>query len=485
MCHKYVKNLFLKLLQVLELLHADLIRPTFTDGVYSIKFGRMKQYHKFAHEVLEHSPNLRIHLNKRRIPRDNFMTTTKHEGLRILTFHKCERLINMNLKYVPNLKSLTFSACPNLAKVDGWEELTNLGRLDVTYCPKLSPTTKNLKALKYFNMSFKKLDGLGSMISEENTEFDTRTMTKMGQYFNLTNLRTLENFSVLHCSGLRIVEDSFGSLSQLTECSFRGCHSLHELPDVSNLINLKTLDIQDTKIETIPGLEKLNNLERLLCRHSQVKSLPDLSHMQKLKVGQPDNIFKGKISSQKPSSSQETFPIVVDDDTCTDWSDDGLAIQPPPNPIRVTPIQSRSPSPERATILGPPPPAAHVFADAPVPHVTPATPMESPRGEEDMAAEFRKERFASYLRAASVARGSVQMDIPKPPLRPPIQPPGLFYLMSSGLLAFDLEGGKYEDFETEVQQWKDDPTFIDKLFAAFGRFCNPKHQVTTICLYRA
>ena len=158
---------------------------------------------------------------------------------------------------------------------------------------------------------------------------------------------------------------------------------------------------------------------------------------------------------------------------------------PPPHPIRVTPIQSRNPSPERAAILGPPSSAPEVFADAPVPPVTPTTIMESPRHEQDMAAELRKERHAFYQRAASAARGSVKMDTPKPPLRPPIQPPGLFYLMSCGLLAFDLEGGKYVDFEAEVQQWKDGPAFMDRLFAAFGRFCNPKHQVTTARLYSA
>ena len=228
----------------------------------------------------------------------------------------------MNLKYVPNLKSLTFSACPNLAKVLGWEELTNLGRLDVTYCPKLSPTTKNLKKLKYFNMSSKELDDLQSTTLEENMEFDTRTMTNMEEYLNLNNLRTLEIFSVCHCDGLRNVQDSFGSLSSLTEFSFRGCHSLHALPDLSNLIMLKSLDIQDTNIQTIPGLKNLNNLERLLCQDSQVKSLPDLSHMQKLKEVQPNDIFKGKISSQKPPSSQDILPIVVDDDTSTDRSDD-------------------------------------------------------------------------------------------------------------------------------------------------------------------
>jgi hypothetical protein len=154
---------------------------------------------------------------------------------------------------------------------------------------------------------------------------------------------------------------------------------------------------------------------------------------------------------------------------------------PPPLPIRVTPIQTRSPSPERAAILAPIPPAHVPAAVAPVPPVTPAIPTESPGGSQDMAAELRNERQAFYLKAASAARASVQMETPKPPLRTPIQPPALFYLMSCGLLAFDLEGGRYEDFEVEVQQWKGDPTFMDRLFAAFGRFCNPKHQVHCIC----
>lgn len=149
---------------------------------------------------------------------------------------------------------------------------------------------------------------------------------------------------------------------------------------------------------------------------------------------------------------------------------------PPPHPIRVTPIQSRSPSPERGAILASSP-AAHVPPDAPVPPVTPATPMETSRGEKDPAAELRKERHAFYLKAASAARASVQMECPKPPLRPMLPPPALFYLVSCGLLAFDLEGGKYEDFKAEVQQWKDGSGFMDRLFAAFGRFCNPKHQV--------
>ena len=278
----------------------------------------MRSYHKFAREVLKDNPDLRIHKNLRRFPYHSYTTTPQHAGLRILDFHKCDQLIDMDLKCVPNLKSLTLNACPKLAKVSGWEELINLNILDVTYCPKLSPTTKNLKALKYFNMSSKELDDFGS--TRPNPEFDTRTMTKVGEYVNLDNLRTLENFSIRHCSGLEIVGDSLGSLSSLIDCSFCGCQSLHALPDLSNLRMLKTLDIQDTNIQYIPGLEKLNNLEKLNCQNSKVKSLPDLSHMQKLKEVQPTYFLKGKISSQITPS----VPIVIDDDdTCTDWSDDG------------------------------------------------------------------------------------------------------------------------------------------------------------------
>jgi hypothetical protein len=70
------------------------------------------------------------------------------------------------------------------------------------------------------------------------------------------------------------------------------------------------------------------------------------------------------------------------------------------------------------------------------------------------------------------------MDAPKPPLRPPIQPPVLFYLLPCGLLAFALENGDFHAFEEEVTNLKNDPAFMDRVFAAYGRFYSAKHQVT-------
>ena len=150
---------------------------------------------------------------------------------------------------------------------------------------------------------------------------------------------------------------------------------------------------------------------------------------------------------------------------------------PPPHPIRVTPIQSRSPSPDRMAILAPPSP---VPSGAPTPPDTPVPPMESPRDVPDSAMGLRKERQAFYMRVAASARGSVKMDIPKPPLRPPIEPPGLYHLMQCGLLNFDLDFGDFDNFQEEVEGWKKDPGFMDRLFAAYGRFYSPTHQVYAI-----
>jgi hypothetical protein len=105
--------------------------------------------------------------------------------------------------------------------------------------------------------------------------------------------------------------------------------------------------------------------------------------------------------------------------------------------------------------------------------------MESSRGDGDVASGLRKERQAFYVRAATSARNSVKMDIPKPALRPPIQPPGLYYLIPCGLLNFDLECGEFGAFQEEVDAWKNDPASMDRLFAAYGRFHRPSHQVTS------
>ena len=153
------------------------------------------------------------------------------------------------------------------------------------------------------------------------------------------------------------------------------------------------------------------------------------------------------------------------------------ASAPTPRPLRVTPIQSRSPSPKKAIILGPPNTVPDVADAAPMPEATPVSPNENAKVEQDVAAKLRKDRQAFYAKAASAARADVKMETCKPPLRPPVQPPGLFHLLPCRLLKADLEGGSFPAFQDEVDKWRKDPAWLDRLYAAFGRFSSPAHQV--------
>lgn len=157
----------------------------------------------------------------------------------------------------------------------------------------------------------------------------------------------------------------------------------------------------------------------------------------------------------------------------------GAHQRPSAQPLRVAPIQSRSPSPERVAILPPLTPAPNAPLHSPR---APVSPAHTSTGSDDVALRLRKDRQAFYVKAASAARSSVKMDNPKPPLRPPIQPPGLFHLMACGLLNFDFECGEFHAFQDEVTKWKNGPSFMERLFAAHGRFHLPVHQVQPCAL---
>ena len=106
--------------------------------------------------------------------------------------------------------------------------------------------------------------------------------------------------------------------------------------------------------------------------------------------------------------------------------------------------------------------------------------MQTPICTEDVAVALKTDRQQFYVKAASATRSAVKMDIPKPQLRPPIQPPSLLYLMLCGLLKFDLECGDMHAFQDVVQNWQKDPSFMDMLWAAYGRFHSPSHQVGSL-----
>ena len=84
------------------------------------------------------------------------------------------------------------------------------------------------------------------------------------------------------------------------------------------------------------------------------------------------------------------------------------AAEPPPHPIRVTTIQTRSPSLERIVILVSSTPIAYV---ALMPPMTPIPPMETSGSNHDIGLRLQKKLLPFYVRATSVARGYVKMGI--------------------------------------------------------------------------
>ena len=148
-------------------------------------------------------------------------------------------------------------------------------------------------------------------------------------------------------------------------------------------------------------------------------------------------------------------------------------------PLRVKPIQARSPSPERHAILPPLTPAPHAPGNSPR---APTSPVHTSTSAEDVALRLRKDRQAAYVKAASAAQSSVKMDNPKPQLRTRGDPPGLFHLMACGLLDFDFECGEFHAFEEEVTNWKNGTGFTERLLAAYGRFHLHFHQVLPCAL---
>lgn len=99
-----------------------------------------------------------------------------------------------------------------------------------------------------------------------------------------------------------------------------------------------------------------------------------------------------------------------------------------------------------------------------------------------MVAVLQRDRHAFAMQAANIARASVKMNNLKPTLRPPIQPPGLFHLIPSGILTFDLERDEFLAFEEQVQKWNSHPACTDRLFMAYGKFHSSAHQVYVLCL---
>jgi Leucine-rich repeat (LRR) protein len=78
---------------------------------------------------------------------------------------------------------------------------------------------------------------------------------------NISNLKNLKQLNI-HCSKIKLLPESFGNLSALKEISISGCKNLIKLPEsFSNLASLEKLKLTDSKIMELP--ESFGNLRSL------------------------------------------------------------------------------------------------------------------------------------------------------------------------------------------------------------------------------
>ena len=235
------------------------------------------------------------------------------------------------------------------------------------------------------------------------------------------------------------------------------------IPLAAHVIDFEDDDDNDNELEPpLARIKKRSHVD-METGHSVSYSSRQFRHRKQTPMPSQHNRVGQRPSPHLPQSAHVTSSHCV-------------YFEPPPHPIRMTLTQSRSPSRERVTILAPTP-APHAPFAPPIPFVTPVCPMDNSTSSQAVALRFQKDRHVFYVTAISAARASVKIDIPKPALKPPIQPPGLFHLLGCGLLKFDLECGEFHVFQEEVDNWQNDPSFMDRLFAAYGRFYSPTHQV--------
>ncbi|CAI0452324.1 unnamed protein product [Linum tenue] len=168
---------------------------------------------------------------------------------------------------------------------------TSLTRLLVESCPQLNELPSlvnlcNLTRLVLSGIGVSEIRGLGELRALETME--------LCRLENLNNLNGLENLLLLKTLTLRnaplerlpsLVKGLEGLVS-LERLTMEGCTSIQQLPDLSELRNLKELHLSDCQsLIHLAGIERLESLQRLLLpRCRSITKLPNLSGLRNLET---------------------------------------------------------------------------------------------------------------------------------------------------------------------------------------------------------
>ena len=325
------------------------IRPNLNRGKlpFEWRFSRMwivnlkvvkKTYQKFVLSVIRKYPKHHIHLHirydghqdmqrsvQRRLSEGPklftrrrgggglvFRTSVQHQHLKDLWLYRCTDLLReVDLRNLPNLRSFTMQNC-EMAVVTGWKYVTKLEWLKVEDSTLVDLEMEHLSSLKYLHLVNNTIYDVRYWFNiNEGPRLQSVTISYsfagLVDYLNKANVEKLQSLSVCHarfsrCSYLEHISVAHS----LIELNFRGCHFVWtEVPefraDLSGLRHLSSLDLSRTynfwKKGTC-GVEELENLTYLNCEWSDLKDLPDLSHLNKLRcVNLEGTPFLNKLGS--------------------------------------------------------------------------------------------------------------------------------------------------------------------------------------------
>jgi Leucine-rich repeat (LRR) protein len=228
--------------------------------------------------------------------------------LRSLEIRHCPKLREVNVHHLAHLACLLWEGCaavkfPSLKKMTSLKLLIiqgvasnspSMGRLpEVPGClpsSKIStakmdpPNLRECVHLQVLHLSFLpdllEFPHLGHL--KHLVKLEAASCPKVQSLGDLTRLTSLEH---LYLSNFESLEElpGLGELKALKHLNITNCIKVRDIPVLQNLTNLMHLCLDELPIEQIPGIEHLVKLQQLRCRHSNLKSLPDLRLVTELK----------------------------------------------------------------------------------------------------------------------------------------------------------------------------------------------------------
>ncbi|CAN0923316.1 Disease resistance protein L6 [Linum grandiflorum] len=195
------------------------------------------------------------------------------------------------------LTSLAISDAPNLCNLDGLENLALLEELSVQVCwvlrklPSLAKLTKLHKLEIGWCNNLAEIHGVGE-ICESLLHLDMRYCSSFADMDALQSMVNLETLILYELQFPKILPPSLSMFAKLKRLTIsgnflpsKGEDALEQFPDLSNLKNLKELEIQCCReLVDVTGVDRLESLELLdMSQCSSIRKLPDLCGLQKLK----------------------------------------------------------------------------------------------------------------------------------------------------------------------------------------------------------